>query len=164
MSESSFEPPASAHPKIVRLHDYWRRAAPGPGLLPGRQHIDPTDFPPLLPNVWLLDVVPSGEGKPPRFRFRLIGTAIVRAGLRAKPGDFLEDTIDRAREKSPAANDAKRVVAERQPNWYRGEPLTNHDREVVELERLLLPLAANGVDIDMLLCLTVFYTSAGKAI
>ena len=34
-----------------------------------------------------------------------------------------------------------------------------HDKEVYEL---FLPLAADGVSVDVLLCLTVFYKSTGE--
>ena len=78
-------PPDGAHPKIAMLHRYWRDVAP-PGMLPGRQHIDPVDIPKLLANIWLLDVV----GEPVRFRFRLIGDAMRRLGVPAKRGEFVD--------------------------------------------------------------------------
>ena len=48
--------PSTAHPKIVAPYDYWLKAAPTTGVLPGRQHIDPIDIPSLLENIWLVDV------------------------------------------------------------------------------------------------------------
>jgi hypothetical protein len=73
-------PPPGANAKIVAIYDYWRRIAPGPGLLPGRQHLDPADIPKLLLSVRLL-------GTPPRFRARRIGTALQRAGIPLRPVD-----------------------------------------------------------------------------
>src|SRR5204863_3178147 len=44
------------HPKIARAFAYWRSIHPAPGVLPGRQHLDPMAIPDVLPGVWLLDV------------------------------------------------------------------------------------------------------------
>ena len=63
------------------MRDYLAGVAP-PGRLPGRQHIDPVDFPTLLPFVNLVDVErEQGEGEQGardagrmRFRYRLVGT------------------------------------------------------------------------------------------
>src|SRR5437763_1360279 len=82
--------PPGAHPKIVQLHDYWRRAAPPGGGLPGRKHIDPTDIPTLLEHLWLLDVI----GAPPRFRYRLRGGAAQRVGLPGQVGDFMDQFFE----------------------------------------------------------------------
>jgi hypothetical protein len=150
--------PETAHPKIVQLHDYWKSKAGSRGLLPSRRDIDPTEIPKLLENVWLLDVV--GQ-TPPRFRFRLIGDAIRRQGIPGRPGDFIDQFF------SPGIGDARladlhAVVATGTPSWSRGKPMLQHQNEVSELERILLPLATDGRRVDMLLCLTVFYRSDGQ--
>jgi hypothetical protein len=156
---SLHELPQSAHPKILALHAYWQKIAPGRGLLPGRQHVDPAAIPSLLPNLWLFDVL----REPMRFRFRLIGTAIDRRGLPAKPGDFLEPLL--AKSGAPQrVEDFERVANERRLLWYRRRPVIRHDRELAELEGMLLPLASDGVAVDMIMGLTVFYDSAGKEI
>ena len=56
---------AEPHPRIAELIRHWRSLAPGPGLLPGRRHFDPMKVPKLLPNIWLLEIVP---GPPRRYR------------------------------------------------------------------------------------------------
>jgi hypothetical protein len=153
------EPPASANPKIVQLYDYWRRAAPAGGGLPGRKHIDPTEIPTLLEHIWLLDVV----GQPTRFRFRLRGGAAQRMGLPGQIGDFMDQFF----EGGPAderLDDLHVVVSARQPVWFRGEPRLKHKSEIAELERLHLPLAADGTTVDMILCLTVYYSFFGGEI
>jgi hypothetical protein len=150
-------PPPGAHAKIVAIYDYWRRIAPGPGLLPGRRHLDPADIPKLLPNVWLIDVV----GMPRRFRARLIGTTLQRSGLMLKPGAYVEDPIPpELREK--VLSDFRFVAESREPLWFRGVPKAPHDSEIFELERIFLPLAADGANVDMLLNLSVLYRSAAK--
>ncbi|HXP75345.1 MAG TPA: PAS domain-containing protein [Stellaceae bacterium] len=150
-------PPPGANARIVALYDYWRRIAPGAGLLPGRQHLDPADIPRLLPNVWLLDVV----GTPPRFRTRLIGTALQRAGIPLRPGVFIDDPVPPALREAMLSR-LREIPASRQPQWRRGRPYLPHATEVFEIERIYLPLAADGSAVDMLLCLSVLYESTGK--
>src|SRR4051794_34289618 len=49
--------------RLQRLHPYWTERK-GDRRMPARRDIDPLDFPYLLGNIMLLDVV----GEPPRFR------------------------------------------------------------------------------------------------
>jgi hypothetical protein len=150
-------PPPTAHPKIHALHEYWQRIAPGSGMLPGRRTIDPVEIPTLLDNIWLVDVVG------PRFRFRLIGDAPRRMGIPGKPGDFL-DQFHAGGAEDAALDDFRAVATQRTPVWFRGQALIKHRSEMFELERLFLPLAGDGVTVDIILCLTVFYTPEGKDI
>ncbi len=150
-------PPATAHPKIIRLHDYWRAKAPLAGMLPGRQHIDATEIPALLDNIWLLDVV----GEPRRFRFRLIGDAMQRKGIPGRPGEYMDQFLS-AGVPSEQLAALHAVVTMHRPSWARGAPKLVHKHYISEIERIVLPLAADGRDVDTLLCLTVFYRSDGK--
>jgi hypothetical protein len=157
MAQNLQLPPVTAHPKMIRLYEYWRKKAPGPGLLPSRRDIDPTDIPALLDNIWMLDVV----GEPRRFRFRLIGDAMQRKGIPGRPGEFVDQFF------SPGIADERMaalhaVASARQPSWARGRPQLAHRTQIDELERILLPLASDGRAVDVLLCLTVFYQSDGR--
>ena len=152
-------PPPDANPKIAAIYDYWRRIAPGLGVLPGRQHLDPVDIPRLLPHVWLVDVV----GSPRRFRCRLIGTALQRSrtGTPLRPGVYVDDPV--APELKEKVLSEFRFVAETgQPLWFRGKANAPHVKQIFELERLYLPLAADGVAVNMLLCMSILYESTGK--
>jgi hypothetical protein len=62
-------------PRIHRLHAYWlhQRDKRG-GLLPQRGDIAPDQIKDLLPNIMIVDV----ERDPMRFRYRLVGTRVVR--------------------------------------------------------------------------------------
>src|SRR5215813_1374292 len=73
---------------FLEFYEYWRlKGAAKP--MPGRADIDPLDIPRLLPNVFLMDVVP---GNPRRFRFRLVGTRI--ADLEGEMTDrFLDEFV-----------------------------------------------------------------------
>src|SRR3546814_7649374 len=86
-SPASFILPEDAAPKIKALYDYWQSIRPNDLALPGRRHFDPLDIPELLPNIWMLDV----KRDPLRFRFRLIGTEIVRFTGRDSTGQWLDE-------------------------------------------------------------------------
>jgi len=144
-------PPATARPEIVALYDYWSSKAPAEGVLPGRQHIDPTEFPKLLQYVWLLDVVDDIR----RFRVRLVGSALIQTGTPARAGDFMADHMPPERREFLLA-DLESVVQTRQPMWSRGEPvLLRHNTFMHEIERIVLPLAADGRMVDMLFGLSI---------
>ena len=153
------EPPATAHRKIIRLYDYWRKSAPGPGLLPARGNVDPVDLGALLPNIWLVDVV----GEPARFRFRLIGGAVQRMGMPAKVGDFVDDFLPEE-SKAQMMTEFQSAVSDRKPVWFRGRAKMPYETKMFELERLFLPLASDGVHVDVMLCLTVYFTLDGREI
>jgi hypothetical protein len=156
MSEQIIAPPQGAHPKTAQLYEYWRRVTPDGRLLPGRQHIDPLDIPKLLDNVWLVDVV---DGK--RFSMRLIGGACLRAGVYGRVGDFLDGFFGNDIH-HPALSDFHFVVAERQPVWFRGAAHMKHRNEMAELERLFVPLAADGEKVDIVMCLSIFFNRTGR--
>lgn len=126
---------------------YWRAIRPAPGLLPGRQHFDPLDLAPHLPNVWLLDV----ERDPLVFRYRLIGTAITEAGNPARPGDRIDDPKFALGERAAEMLDRLARVAEGGIDYARGRPFVRHRKELVALERISLPLARDGRTVDMVL-------------
>jgi len=146
--------PDECHPKIAAILGYWRARHQGSDL-PGRQHFDPTDIPSLLPNIWLMDV----SRNPIRFRMRLVGTRVVAYAGEDNTGCWID-------EKWPSYNDLpfRQVVASRMPSWWRGPSQLRPEKTYVELERVRLPLARDGVTVDMLLGLTVFYDQNGKEV
>ena len=149
---------STPNPRVVRLMEYWRDLAPGPGLLPGRRHFDPMRVPDLLPNIWLIDVV---RGTPNRYRYRLIGSALTDAGAPIKPGMFIDELGERI-EQDAAHAAFERVLNTRQPDWRRGPPIIKHLKFIATLERVLLPLAEDGETADVILGMTVFYLLDGK--
>ncbi len=155
MPDATFLLPEDAHPKIRLLHDYWRECAPAAGLLPGRRQIDPLRIPKLLENVWLMDVV----DRPPRFRMRLVGGAMRRMGILAAPGDFVEKFLAAD---APPLLQLRHLVAERQPIWFRGQAYLPHETRVFALERIFLPLADDGLMVDVVLGLTMFFDWRGR--
>lgn len=131
--------------KLTELYEYWQRKHPAPDLLPGRAQMDPLEIPALLPWLMLLDV-----GKRPEdIRYRLIGTRVVERIGKDLTGRCVGEGYwgDQSRE---ILERYWKVVRTRVPEFsvrrVKGADGNWHDYEF-----LLLPLAADGVSVDMLL-------------
>jgi hypothetical protein len=149
---------AEWHPKIRQLYEYWQRIHPAPGKLPGRQHFDPLRVHTLLPNVWLIDVIRPQM----RFRYRLVGTMITEA-LGDTTGRWLDEVHPDFHPGSPTHQNYVSVANKGEPSWRRGRPvLMAYSERCVEIERILLPLASDGVMVDVILALTVMFGSDRK--
>lgn len=146
---------APMHADMVRLFDYWRAIAP-PDALPGRCHFDPLVIADLLPRVWLLDVF----REPFRLRYRLCGTKLVEALGQDPTGRWLDEVHDGVRD--PRYIDRYRHMAdEGVATWRRGRANFQHDKEWIVLENLVVPFAADGRTVDLLLALTRRHDSQG---
>jgi hypothetical protein len=139
------------HPRFQQLADYLASKEP-PGMLPGRQHVDPIELHRLLPYIILVDVVPA-DGRW-RYRYRLIGTAIVEKASIDVTGQWVEDVY-------PA--DAARAIAEAYDGVVRTH-VPHHwsyvirvpGREHIGFERVIFPLARDGKTVDMLIGIHAF--------
>lgn len=156
--ESPDDPAADWHARLCRLYEYWRGIHPATGL-PGRQHFDPLAVPDLLPSLWMVDVA----GPPLRFRYRLVGTAIVGALGREFTGQWLDESHQGFRG-SRLERDYRSIVNERRPH-HRKDPsrllqLNGH----ALLESLMLPLARDGANVDIILGCMVFLRADGTEV
>lgn len=149
--------PSSCDGRLRQLHDYWRSIAPGEDQLPGRQHFDPLDIPALLPWIWLLDV----HRDPLRFRYRVTGTEHRRVSGRDATGYWM-DELHPNFTSFDSFPEFVAAVERRQIRYRRGRPVFALNSEVSETERLMLPLARNGRDVDMLLAITVYHRQPGS--
>lgn len=138
---------ASSDPRFREIFDYWLAKAP-PDRLPGRQHLDPGELRHLLPGVVLYDVVRTPQGL--RFRWRLVGTAVVEAVGSDHTGKFLDEVILEPDRRRALHAGLSAAVQTRQPQFWR-TPLSFPGRDFVWLERLALPLASDGEAIDVVL-------------
>jgi hypothetical protein len=131
---------------LRRMLDYWRSKC-REGRLPGRRDIDPLEFPWALGLVCLLDV----EREPLRFRYRLDGTTIAeRHGE-----DFTGRTTDEVRPDFYAAmlrRHMSEVVDGKLPTCYRIS--IRYGANARTYVRLALPLARDGVNVDMVLTIS----------
>ena len=136
--------------KTRALYEYWVSIRPAEIGLPGRQHFDPVDVPLLLPNIWLIDVLTS----PLRFKFRLFGTAHYDPMRGEHTGKFIDEAYPDFINSSTYAHYVN--LAEKAEISHRRGPATFHIPDHKNLERVMLPLARNGKDVDMILALTVY--------
>lgn len=143
--------PDHAHAAVNELHGYWRSLAPE-GELPGRQHIDPVDIAPLLPNIWLLDV----HREPLRFWRRLVGTRIEEYSGSNLTRGWVHDKLKEGK-LSDVHKSLTNVVENKVPDWRRGKPYISDHTKYPELERLYLPLASDSETVDMILAITIFF-------
>ena len=150
-------PPAEAHAKVNRIVELWQSMRPDPGLLPGRKHFDPVRARDLLNNLWLLDVV---ETDPRRYRLRLVGGALTEAGTGLAKGQFFGD-LGTPEEQVRSTAIFRRLERNPRINWRRGPSALGYMEHVRELERVILPMAADGSTVDTFMCLTVFHYADG---
>ncbi|MBP7648667.1 MAG: PAS domain-containing protein [Phenylobacterium sp.] len=126
------------------LYAYWAGLRTGPRL-PGRGDIKPEDFKRLLPTVSLIDV----RRDPLDFRLRLAGTGLYSVYGREITGRGLDDVYN-----SAAADywrvELGKIVEERRPA-VGVHSLSWRGASHMSILWLRLPLASNGVDVDMIL-------------
>lgn len=152
------EPLPPCDERIFVLHDYWRQIRPPGASMPGRQHFSPEAVPRFLPMIRLYDVCRD----PLRFRYRLVGTELVRTSGRDLTGQWFDEA-------APAAYAARSLanlvfVASGQGYCYRrGFPLFMiGDKDHLTSERIMLPLASDGQMVDIILAMTVHHPAGAS--
>ncbi len=135
--------------RIADLYHHWCSIRPSAEILPGRGHLSPIDIPRLLPWIWLTEV----QREPLRFRYRLIGTIHVDAFGRDTTGRWYDEVHPRFLG-STAYRQFVAVAERGKVAFYRGPPVYVIDARWKTIEHLILPLAQNGTDVDILLGIT----------
>jgi hypothetical protein len=149
--------PAAWHPRVRRFYDYWVSVAP-PGRLPGRQHIVPEDIAPLLSRLWILDVFRD----PLRFRYRLVGTEIVRSVQRELTGQWLDEAQPVSVQNRDLRDRYRFILETGQATWRRGPTLWDRDPNHRIVENCLAPLAADGVTVDKIIAVSMLFDASGR--
>lgn len=140
-----------AAPEHMAAYAFWSARKPGVGLVPSRQDIDPLEMPrSLLPWINLIEV--HRDGGALRYRHRLVGTGIVDMRNRDGTGRWFEDLYDEARLLRVHLV-LDQVVRDCQPRILQDD-LGNTGRSHRTLKSLVLPLAADGVTVDMLMAVS----------
>lgn len=139
------------HPALRRIYVYWRDRVPEGAQMPGRQHIDPIDFPDTLPRVALIEVL-SDDGDP-HFRYRLTGTEIVQRAGRDPTGKRF-DELYKGDYLDQALATYRALLADPRPFYSRRVYPLLDGREHLEYARLILPLARDGEAVDMFWLIT----------
>lgn len=133
-------------PRLRQLFDYWLSKKTS-DRLPGRQHILPEEIHTLLPHLVLYDVLPElGRYD---FRVRLIGTQFADMLGRDITGRLLSDAADILH----YAQLHKRLtdIVETRLPAYGISHVHNPARSFISFLHLTLPLANDGVTVDMLI-------------
>lgn len=142
--------PDACAPEIAELYNYWQSIHPKEGL-PGRQHFDPLDVWKLSPKIWMLDVMHD----PLTLTVRRAGMEIVDFTGREVTGLDMADLFPDIKSSDAWPSIAK--AAETGVIYFRrAKIMSNPEKDFIESERLYLPLAANGRDVDMFLNITVY--------
>jgi PAS domain len=145
-----------ADARVGQLYEHWLGLRPGPGVLPGRQHLDPVSLPvSLLPFLWLADV----ERTPLRFRYRLLGTEHVRVLGRDYTGHWIDEAHPNF-VRSAAYGQFVAAAARGEVGYRCGNTLIILPKDYRSMERLILPLARDGREVDMLLAISVYHRAA----
>jgi hypothetical protein len=129
--------------RLRRLYDYWKKER-GKRPLPARNDIDPVELRYLLGYLVLLDVLDG----PRQFRVRLQGTELERWTGRDLTGKTL-DQLPSPQLAAVAGELLAQAVAARAPCHRIGVQII--DDLPRRFEALVLPLAADGVAVNMLL-------------
>ncbi len=140
---------ALEHPRLAGLYRHWNDRR-GPLALPARASFQPEGLAPFLGYIALVDV----EDQPRRFRYRLIGTEIVKSygiELTGQYTDVIQPPIylDMIERHYGQAVDRGEPVAHRM-SFVEG-PGKVHD-----LVRLTLPLSDDGRQVNMLMLTSLF--------
>jgi hypothetical protein len=133
---------------VRRGYAYWRsRCADG---LPSRAMIDPADIPALLPHVLIHGV----QREPPDFIYRLVGTEVRRHMAEDRTGQRMS-AIPGQQPPSRIWDNLARIAATGRPTLNQ-TPYTGPHRDFLRMESVQLPLAADGMRVDMILVFVDF--------
>jgi hypothetical protein len=133
----------------------WESLAAAKGRYPARAEIDPAALgAKLLPNVFLVDVVEMPNRQPPRFRFRLLGQAILDREP-TRTGDHLDEigaTADAAAIETHygACLEGKVWIRDASLAWT--GPRGGHLR----YRAMMLPLSDDGATVSHLIGLALY--------
>jgi hypothetical protein len=138
-----------ADPEIRRFVEYWR-AKRGKACCPARTDIDPLDFSYVLGDVVLIDAQrsPAGSQWPWQFRYRLVGANVVSRDGYDLTNKTLEDLPDPEYRERVRATWLE-VCATGLPVYYARQLFL--DNRMRRYEVVVMPLASNGKDLDMLI-------------
>jgi hypothetical protein len=128
--------------RLRGLWEYWSAKCDG-AALPGRAAISPLEMRPWLGNLLLMDVVEGGRD----FRYRLHGTQLVQLFGADLTGRMVSSLAVRDVDRLLA--EGRLVVASR--DWHYTEETVVAEKQHIAIAKLILPLAANGRDVDMLI-------------
>jgi len=123
--------------------------------IPARADLDPVELKFILGRLLILDVLPG-----PRFRFRLHGSKLTEVAGYDMTGRFVDDL--------PHPENRRTLVARCKALLRSGEPMSVTLERPVDgrrfsYEALWLPLASDGIEVDMLMCGLIYLNNWAEA-
>ncbi|HUK08709.1 MAG TPA: PAS domain-containing protein [Stellaceae bacterium] len=142
------------HPDDADFVDLWRLwlSKRGNRPMPSRRDFEPWEFKPLLPDVFLVDVLPP----PARYRFRLVGGNVVRFHGHNFTGKTFEECFDPSAAGLLAAL-YDSVVEGRAPIFRAGAAYWWTEKQYDMYESCHLPLSPDGRSVNMVLAAIRFH-------
>lgn len=133
-----------ADPVLSEALAYWE-AVRGTRLMPQRRDIDPSALRRILPHIQITEVIDGGS----RFRYRLVGTAIVEAFGAEFTGKYVDELV--TGERDAFVHACYRAVREaRRPAVVRSKYVTTKDIDLTA-NRVLMPLSEDGSEVHQIL-------------
>jgi hypothetical protein len=135
---------AARSPRLGRLYDYWSGKR-GDRAMPARADIDPLEMREWLGNLVLVEFFGSVE----KYRVRVDGTNLIVHGGGDRTGKGSE--ILTSDEERALVMSQYRPVFEHGQTAYFESQFTNSQGRFLREQKLLLPLANDGVAVNMVL-------------
>ena len=132
-----------ADPVLRTTLDYWEQRR-GARAMPRRRNIDPAELRQVLPHVQITEVIDGGA----RFRYRLVGTAIVEAFGAEFTGKYVDELVSGERDSFVHAC-YRAVCAARRPAFVRSKYITTKNVDLTA-NRVLAPLSEDGVEVNQI--------------
>ena len=142
-------------PRWGQLLRTWEALAEAKGRCPSKSEVDPMALGSrLLPNVFLVDVVPMPARKRPRFRFRLLGQDILDRTV-TRAGDYLDalgatTEVAKIERHYVAAMEGRIAIRETNMAW------SDPDKDYQTYSVLVLPLSDDGARVTHLIGLAIY--------
>ena len=138
------------HARTAGFYRYWEAKRQG-ARLPARADLDPVEMKEWLPGIVLVNVTPDPAHRPPyRLTYRLIGTRATELRGHEAAGKSVEEAFF-GNSLAEILENYRVVIEERKP-VYDGDRTRSKSGGRLEAETLLLPLASDGVTVDMVIC------------
>jgi len=143
--------PPTVDARLKAVESYWLAIRPVPEQLPGYQHFQPLELSPYWPWMWIFNV----HHLPLRFSYRFIGSEHMRAMEQEATGRWVDEIRPRF-SSEPGYQQFVDAAEFGRPGYYSGPPTYHVEKSYIGMERLILPMASDGRNVDMILGITIY--------
>lgn len=143
---------------FLPLLDWWRRTSIKRGRLPTRADFRPEELPPTcLPHLVMTEMEPDAT----RIRVRLFGGAHVSFNQRDFTGRYVHEIYTTDGLLPYVTGLYRDLQSVARPLWTVNEVRHPRSGQPLTVRRLMLPLAKNGINVDLCLAAQTFETRSG---